>query len=208
MLASAEYESRRPIEIQKSFWLKQKSKWEYRPLPKHQADLRGLSQPSIQKFGQLAYRTTRQRQGSETASTVRQAPKPTERPLAAPAMALIDAVAPSGLGTSSGTAEAAQHWCRVWCKTKCNKLPECMQRSHSQPYSPLHGMQGVSGSSPLGSITSDSLRRKGSFCCTGSCWQARRGRKAQNRSPRMGPDLNGWTAQARERAMALEWSSS
>ena len=67
-------------------------------------------------------------------------------------MALINAVAPSGLGTSSGTAEAAQRWCRVWCKTKCNKLPECMQRSHSQPYSPLHGMQGVSGSSPLGSI--------------------------------------------------------
>jgi len=27
----------------------------------------------------------------------------------------------------------------------------------------LHGMQGVSGSNPLGSILSDSLRRKGSF---------------------------------------------
>ena len=104
--------------------------------------------------------------------------------------------------------QARDQWCTIWCKTKCNKLSNPLQCSSSQPHSSLHGMQGVSGSSPLGSITSDSLRRRGSFCCTGSCWQARRGRKAQNRSPRMGPDLNGWTAQARARAMALQWSSS
>ncbi len=34
-------------------------------------------------------------------------------------------------------------------------------------------MQGVSGSNPLGSIHSDSLRRKGSFCWSGYRWQAR-----------------------------------
>ena len=124
----------------------------YCPVPNCEADKRALSQPSIQKFVFRSYRTTHQKQGNETASTVRHAPKPTERPLAAPAMALIDAVAPSA------TAEAAQRWCRVWCKTKCNKLPECMQRSRSQPYSPLHGMQGVSGSSPLGSILKTQAR--------------------------------------------------
>ena len=32
----------------------------------------------------------------------------------------------------------------------------------------LHGMQGVSGSNPLGSILLDSLRRKGFFCGLGS----------------------------------------
>ena len=74
--------------------------WEqmYCPLPKHEADKRGLSQPSIQKFGSEPYRTPHQKQGFEKASTVRHAPKPTERPLAAPAMALIDAVASSDLG--------------------------------------------------------------------------------------------------------------
>jgi hypothetical protein len=48
--------------------------------------------------------------------------------------------------------QARDQWCTIWCKTKCNKLSNPLQCSSSQPHSPLHGMQGVSGSNPLGSI--------------------------------------------------------
>jgi hypothetical protein len=50
------------------------------------------------------------------------------------------------------TAAPTKAWCRVWCKTKCNKLSKPSHPNRSQPSSLLHGMQGVSGSNPLGSI--------------------------------------------------------
>ena len=48
-------------------------------------------------------------------------------------------------------------------KTQCNNHPTPLQQNGSEPYVLLHGMQGVSGSNPLGSIPSDSLCCKGSF---------------------------------------------
>ena len=43
-------------------------------------------------------------------------------------------------------------WRRIWRKTSCNKLAKPLHRNGFQSQVPLHGMQGVSGSNPLGSI--------------------------------------------------------
>ena len=45
----------------------------------------------------------------------------------------------------------------------CNHWVLAVSASDVRSGRSLHGMQGVSGSNPLGSILSDSLRRKGSF---------------------------------------------
>jgi hypothetical protein len=61
-----------------------------------------------------------------------------------------------------------QTWRTFWRNTRCHTTlkPLCWNRSGGNRR--LHGMQGVSGSSPLGSISSDSLCRKGSFCRPGN----------------------------------------
>ena len=48
--------------------------------------------------------------------------------------------------------ECFKPWCTVWCITRCNQPLEPLQHSRSERQRPLHGMQGVSGSNPLGSI--------------------------------------------------------
>jgi len=48
-------------------------------------------------------------------------------------------------------------------KTQCNNHPTPVRGNKFQACVLLHGMQGVSGSNPLGSILLGSLRRKGFF---------------------------------------------
>jgi len=64
-------------------------------------------------------------------------------------------IATEGLGGCHG--RTARPWCRVWCKTQCNNHAIPLQQNGSQPYVLLHGMQGVSGSNPLGSISKPRL---------------------------------------------------
>jgi repressor LexA len=71
----------------------------------------------------------------------------------------------------------------------------------------LHGMQGVSGSSPLGSIQSDSLRCKGSFLLFGLPAEPRSGLVAQKLSP-LARMRVGLATHQRERTMALHCCSS
>ena len=43
-------------------------------------------------------------------------------------------------------------------KTQCNNHAISLQQNGSQPFVLLHGMQGVSGSNPLGSIIKNPLQ--------------------------------------------------
>jgi hypothetical protein len=52
----------------------------------------------------------------------------------------------------SGQLQTLSIWRRIWRKTSCNKLAKPSYCKEFQSQVPLHGMQGVSGSNPLGSI--------------------------------------------------------
>ena len=75
--------------------------------------------------------TLHQKQGNETASTVRHAPKPTERPLAAPAIALIDAVAPSAWAPPAERLRRLTDLRTIPLKTQCNNHPTPLQQNGS-----------------------------------------------------------------------------